>query len=508
MNGTGATADGTVATITSAGTYTVSGTLENGQIVVDTESAEAVEIVLDGVDIHNASSSAIYIINAEDVIVVLAEGAENRLSDGSSYVFTDGDEPDATLFSKEDLTITGSGTLSIDANYNNAIKSKDKLTIEDGIIEVDSVDDALVGKDHITVKGGIITVNAAGDGLKSTEDDDPEKGYIKIKGGQLDITAGADGLQAETTITITGGSGTITTGGGSDGHIGQNGSAKGLKASVGVNIEGGDFTINSADDAINANDSVSISGGTLMMSSGDDGIHGDNSVSISGGETTITKSYEGIESLSIAISGGTTKVTSSDDGVNAVDPNSSGGWPGGGDATLVITGGYLYLNANGDGLDSNGTITMTDGVVIVDGPTANNNGPMDHGGFRMTGGFLLAVGSSRMAQAPSSTSTQYALLLNFTSVQQAGQLIHIQNSGGGDILTFAPAKNYQSLAFSSPDLTLGSTYSVYLGGSSTGAVEDGLYTGGTYSGGSEYTSFTISQIITAIGSGGMWPGRP
>lgn len=501
VSGTGVTASGTVATITSAGTFTISGTLNNGQIVVDTDSSETVNIILNGADIHNNSSSPFNIVSAEEVVLELAAGTKNYLSDGSSYASED--EPDATLFSKEDLTITGSGSLSIDANYNNGIKSKDRLLIESGTITVDSVDDAIVGKDYIAVRGGNMTVKASGDGLKSTEDEDTEKGYISIEGGQLNITAGADGLQAETNIYISGGSGTITTGGGSSASIGADDSAKGLKASVGVTIDGGNFTINSADDTINTNDSVVINAGTLVLSTGDDAIHADYSVTINGGDVTVSKSYEGIESRALVINDGTIRVTSSDDGLNAVDPDSTGGWDwdpnqNSGNCTLAINGGYLAVNANGDGIDINGTITMTDGVVIVNGPTANDNGALDHSSFRMTGGLLVAVGSSGMAQAPSTTSTQYSLLLNFSSTQTANQLIHIQNSSGTDILTFAPAKRYQSLAFSSSGLKYGSSYSVYLGGKSTGTVEDGLYSGGTYSGGSQYTTFTISSIVTTI----------
>ena len=165
------------------------------------------------------------------------------------------------------------------------------------------------------------------------------------------------------------------------------------------------------------------------------------------------------------------------------------------------------IDAEGDGLDSNGGIVMTGGVVLVNGPTNNGNGAMDYNaGFNISGGFLVAVGSSGMAMAPDQTSSQNSLLLNFNNVLSAGTLIHIQNSAGEDILTFAPTKQIQSVALSSPDLVTGETYEVFTGGSSTGTNTDGLFEGGSYSGGTSYTSFTVSSVVTAIGSTGMMGG--
>jgi hypothetical protein len=155
------------------------------------------------------------------------------------------------------------------------------------------------------------------------------------------------------------------------------------------------------------------------------------------------------------------------------------------------------VDAAGDGVDANGSIVMTGGVVIVHGPTANNNGPLDYdSSFKITGGFLLAAGSSGMAQIPGTSSTQNSVLLTFSAAQQAGTLFHIQGSDGKEILSFKPSKKYQSVAFSSPALVKGSSYDVYLGGSSTGTVTDGLYQDGTYTAGTKNTTFTISGVVT------------
>jgi hypothetical protein len=397
---------------------------------------------------------------------------------------------------------------------------------------VNAVNDGIKGKDAIAVKDGTITVNAGGDGMQSHNDEDVEKGYISIEGGTLAITAGLDGMQAETRLLVSGGEITIVSGGGSanssrDGwgswgaggaaDDGAGDSAKGLKAGVDVTIMGGTISVDSSDDSIHSNGSLSINGGSISLTSGDDGIHSDSTLQINGGDIDIAKSYEGIESAVLTINNGTIHIVASDDGINAAggnDGSSMDGRPGqnpfelSGDYHLYINGGYIAVDATGDGLDINGPIDMTGGVVIVNGPIANNNGALDYAGaFNITGGFLVTVGSSGMAQAPSASSTQYSVMYNFASPQTAGTIVHIEAKSGEEILTFAPSKAYQSVVFSSPGLENGSTYVVYSGGSATGTVADSLYSGGTYTAGAQVAEFTISGMVTSAGAeGGAFPG--
>jgi hypothetical protein len=179
---------------------------------------------------------------------------------------------------------------------------------------------------------------------------------------------------------------------------------------------------------------------------------------------------------------------------------------------VYINGGYLYMNSGGDGLDSNGNFAMTGGVVLVDGPTTDFEGPLDYGtSFNISGGFLMAVGSAGMAQAPSTDSTQYSVLQNLSTMQAAGTMVHIETEAGEDVLTFLPTKEYQSVLVSSPELQNGESYVVYTGGSSTGTPVDGLYTDGDYTPGTQFASFTITSIVTGGGDGmlgGPGGGRP
>ena len=542
--GSGARASGAKVTISAGGTYLISGSLDDGQMVVDTQDKETVRLVLNGVDISCSTSAPIYVAGANKTVIILADGSENRLADGDFYLLEDeeSDEPNAALFSKSDLTINGDGALTVTANYNNGIASKDDLKIVSGRITVEAANDGLKGRDSIGARDGTITVTAGGDGMQSNNDQDPKKGYIVIEDGTLDITAQNDGIQAQTALLVRGGDFTISTGGGSasgrthtDAGWGQepgrstgstattettteSTSAKGLKGGSGVLVEGGTLTIDSADDTIHSNGSIEIDGGSLTLASGDDAVHADESVEINGGEVSVQTSYEGIESVKISLNDGIVHVVSSDDGINGVSSTTDSGvtatagqGPAGesGNSQLVINGGYMAIDAGGDGLDINGTVQMTGGTVLINGPTNDGNGPIDYyGEFKVTGGLLVAVGSSGMAEAPSETSTQYSIMVNFEQAQQAGTLVHIEDENGEDLLTFSPTKQYQSVLVCSPDIQAGSTCKVFVGGSSTGTVADGLYSGVSYTPGTEYATVAVSGITNISGSTGRQGGMP
>ncbi|MCA9948294.1 MAG: carbohydrate-binding domain-containing protein, partial [Anaerolineales bacterium] len=384
--GEGVEVNGRFATITSAGTYRLTGTLTDGQIIVDTEDEETVHLIFDGINISNESSAPIYIANAEETVIMLAEGSENVVTDGAAYVFPDPeeDEPNAAIFSKDDLTIFGEGSLTVEAHYNDGITSKDGLIITSGTINVSAVDDGIRGKDYLIIKDGNITVNAQGDGLKSDEDEDAAKGYISIEGGTIQITSGGDAIQAETDVLITDGEFTIISGGGSNGVLDADASAKGIKAGVAVNIDGGTFTIQSADDGVHSNGTMTINGGSFTIASGDDGMHADASLEINDGTIDIQQSYEGLEANDVIINGGTIDIISSDDGINAAggNDNSSINAPNGGgrdnftgsQSTITINGGTITIAAggsgNGDGLDANGTITISGGDIVIKEPAS------------------------------------------------------------------------------------------------------------------------------------------
>jgi hypothetical protein len=525
-DGQDVTVEGSTVIINSIGTYRLSGTLTDGQIVVDTDDKGVVRLIFDGIDIRNSTSTPINIVKAEKTVIVLADNTKNFVTDGASYVFTnpEDDEPNATVFSKGDLTITGDGALTVTGNFNDGIASKDGLLIDSGTLIVSAADDGIRGKDYLVIKDGRITVTAQGDGLKSDNEEDATKGYISIETGVINITSGSDAITAQTDVLIAGGEFTLISGGGSTNRLADTVSAKGIKGLVSVNIDGGTFNIDAADDALHSNNNLIVNGGNFSIASGDDGLHADATLTINGGEIQVTRSYEGIESAVITINNGTIHVVASDDGLNVAGGADGsgmmmGGRPGGrpgqetfnytGSNYLYVNGGYTVVEADGDGVDVNGAIEMKAGTLLVSGPTEQMNGALDYdAGFKLTGGLLVAAGSSGMAQAPDASSTQPSVLIYLAATQPAGTLIHVQNSAGQDILTFAPTHDYQSVAFSSPQLVNGETYTVFVGGSSTGTATDGLYQGGTYTPGIQLATFTVSSAVTLVGTGGMGGRRP
>lgn len=543
------TIDGSTVTIAGAGTYSLSGTLSDGEVIVDGGDDDDVILILDGADITNSDGAAIAVMNADEAIVLLAEGSTNQLSDGAAYAFpeADTDEPNATLFSTADLTIAGDGELVVDANYNDGITSKDGLAIESGIISVVAVDDGIRGKDYVIVDGGTIAVDAGGDGIKADNADDAERGYVQIDGGVTDIIAGDDGVQAATDVLVE--AGEMTVDAGSDSGIGR-----ALQGDVAVVVTDGVIDATAVDDAIHSNDSVTIDGGSVTLASGDDGIHGDLLVTIDGGSITITDAYEGIESEVITINDGMIDITSNDDGLNVasadataaaavepgtvpdgdvppgdgLDPNVpagdaddrlgggppaggpggrvGGGAPGGeavGDHYIYINGGTTLititgtLDEQGDGIDANGHIEMTGGVVAVSGPTYTRNSAVDYSGgtFVMTGGTFIGTNvDGRNSEGVGVGSSQASLYLTTESTVSAGTIAHIESADGESLVTFEPANDYSVIVFSSPDLVDGENYDVYLGGtvdgdSATRLYEDSAYTPGDLSG-----SVTASRL--------------
>lgn len=516
IDGSGAEEKDGILSITSGGTYILTGNYE-GQVLINA-GEEKVHLVLNNVTISNSSSSAIYVEQAEKVITTLAKNSTNKLSDGTEYSYetTDQTEPDAAFFSKDDLTINGSGSIEVNGNYNNGIRSKDDLVITSGTITVNAKNNALKGKDSISIADGTFKLTTSeGDGIQANNSTDGERGWIAIDGGTFTINAGNDGIQAETNLSIATAKMDVKTANGySDQSIDTTQSYKGLKAGGNIVIDNGTYKVDTADDSIHANATVTINNGTFDLSSGDDGIHSDTDLTINKGTITVAQSYEGLEGATVTINDGDISVLSTDDGINAAggssEETSQEGQFGadsfsepnaGGDSSkfIEINGGTVYVDAAGDGLDSNGDIRMTNGTVIVNGPTDDGNGALDYDGtFTMDGGIFVASGSSGMAMSASEGSTQAALSLYFTTTQKAGELISLKNSEGKTILTYKATKDFNHIAISSPELTVGDTLTLFSGGEDSGTEKNGLYTGGSYSNGTELGQISLSSTLTSV----------
>ncbi|MBQ3692327.1 MAG: carbohydrate-binding domain-containing protein [Clostridia bacterium] len=502
VSGSGAKADSNVLTISEEGVYIISGTVTDGRIVVEADEKAKVQIVLKDCSITSSDYSALYVKSADKVFLTLADGTKNTISDGKTYK-EDSEESnvDSAIFSKSTFTINGTGSLTVNGNMSHAIVSKDNLKIASGTITVTSVGSAVCGKDSVRIADGTINITRGGDGIKSTNTEKEDKGYVYIGSGKITITSDNDGIQAETTLTCEKAEITLTTGGGSEnsskthtddfGGWGKWGtqsdtsstssdedstSAKGLKAGGDITIDGATITGDCADDTVHSNSNVTINSGTLTLTSGDDGIHADSATTINGGKVTVTKSYEGIEGSNVTINGGEIDVTASDDGMNAgggSDQSAMGGRPGqnsftaDSDVFLKITGGTVKVNADGDGLDSNNTLIIEGGTIYVDGPTDSGNGALDYEtSAAISGGTLVAVGSSGMAESFSEDSKQASILYCMSESHKAGEKITLTDESGKELVSYTAAKSFNAVNISTPELTSSGKYTLKVGDSS------------------------------------------
>ncbi|MGN0447808.1 MAG: carbohydrate-binding domain-containing protein [Acutalibacteraceae bacterium] len=497
INGTGVSFENNVLTVNTAGTYFFTGSLADGKIYVNiTDEDEKVKLVLGGVNINCTSDAPIYIENSpKETVIILESDTANYLSDTSRQISDEAtDYATAVIYSKDDLQLEGGGTLNITANFNKGIFSKNDIKIKNGSIDIKSTDDAIRGKDGIEIEGGTLNLVCGGDALRTSNETEQNKGDIVIKGGTINIKSSLDGIQAVGNLTIYDGTVNIESGGGATGNFsggnddfrggmfshalnkvaqesslaeeGQSNtpSVKGIKSDKKLTISSGTFTVSSCDDTIHAPD-VQIGGGSFSLKSDDDGIHGDESVSISGGEIDIIQSYEGIEGKVITVSGGNISLNSSDDGFNAASSDSADMGGMGNDASCIIniTDGYVFINADGDGVDSNGSVNMSGGTVIVYGPENNGNGALDYGGsFTVSAGTLLATGSRGMAQSVTGSGVR---VLNYNASFSQDTVAAIVSSSGKTVVGFKSPKTFESIIFASDLLDANETYSLYKDGS-------------------------------------------
>ncbi len=499
---------GSTVTIQDEGTYILSGTLDHGMVVVDAENTDKVQLVLDGVSINSDTSAAIYAAQADKVFVTLAANSKNSLSNGGMFITTDDSNIDAAVFSKDDLTFNGEGTLTITSPAGHGIVSKDDLVVTGGNYSITAGNQGLSGKESVRIADGTFTIAAGKDGIHAEDTDDTALGFVYLADGSYHITADGDGISASHVLQIDDGSYRLITGGGSEtvtldssGHWGwgrsgeqQNAgstedtvSAKGIKATGNLLVNSGIFEIDSADDALHSNGNLTVNGGTWEISSGDDGFHADETIAVTNGTVTITQSYEGMEGQNISISGGTIDLAASDDGLNAAggnDQSGNGGFEGfresgfdtAADSAIIISGGTIYVNAFGDGVDSNGSLIVTGGETYVSGSVNDGNGPLDYNGeATISGGIFLAAGSSGMAQNFGSASSQGSMLVSVSGSEN--DTITLKDRNGKELLSWTADKAFTCAVISCPDIRLGETYTVTCGNSSQEVTMDSLIYG-------------------------------
>lgn len=428
---------GSTITITEEATYIVSGELTDGKIVVETPDTAKLQIVFNGVNITSESFAPLYILEADKVFLTLAEGTKNTLTNGGSFTAIDDNNVDATLFSKQDLTINGSGSLTISSPSGHGIVCKDDLVITGGSYEVNSASHGIEANDSVRITNASFTIDTGKDAIHSENNDDSSKGFVYIsKGTVINAASEGDGITAGAYMQIVDGTIDLLVGGGSEnaskehsdsfgGFMGggrpggmsggfnhgnmqsdnmQNTtttttttedtgtSMKGLKSENSLLISGGNITINSADDSIHSNNSVAINGGNFEIASGDDAIHAEENLTVTAGEINISESYEGLEALHIEVTGGNISLVASDDGLNAAGGTDQSGFTGGRDG--MFGGGKPGGNGMNGGMssNSNGSIKVLGGKLYI---KSSGDGMDANGTLEISGGYTVVVGPTQ-----------------------------------------------------------------------------------------------------------------
>ena len=398
---TGVTVKENTITITDEGVYVLNGTLTSGQIIINADETDKVQLVLNGVNISSSTTAAIYVIQADKVFITTAENSDNTLSESGEFV-ADGDTNlDAVIFSKSDLTLNGLGTLNVSTQYGNGITSKDELKLTSGTYNVTVSGKGLEANDCICIADGNYNITSDDDCLHSND-------YTTVAGGTFTLSSGDDGIHSDGTTTVANGTLSITK------------SYEGIEGTA-IDISGGEISIISSDDGLNAAGGNDQSGYGNMMDE------------------------------------------------FAADEN----------AVITISGGSLTVDSEGDGIDSNGSIEISGGEIYVLGPTNSGNGALDYNGTAsITGGTLVAVGVSGMAMNMSE-AIQGSILVNYNA-SYSNEEVTVSDSKGNTILTFTATKSFNSVLVSSPELKKGETYSISIGDTyQTVTLDDYLYGSGS-----------------------------
>lgn len=410
---------GDTITIKKEGNYILTGALADGSIIVDAGDNEKIQLIFNGIDINNNTSAAIYIKSADKVFITLAAGTKNSLSNGGEFVQIDDNNIDSVIYSKDDLSLNGTGELTIKSLYGHGIVSKDDLVIASGIYNIETTGHGISGKDSVAIADGVFNIKTEKDAIHSINNDDAEKGWVYIKAGEFNLEAGSDGISAL------------------------------------------------------------------------------NEILIEGGKINISNCYEGIEARLINITGGKIDIISKDDGLNATDKRGQdntasdtnednrgrfGGGKGGMDtqeaANICISGGIINIDAEGDGLDTNGYVTVSGGELYITGPSNGGNGALDYGiDATITGGIVVAAGQSQMAQNFGKESTQGSILVNTSIQQNAGSDIILSDNEDNVLIRRTMNKKFNSVVISCPDIVDKGVYTVKLGENTEQVTMDGLLYG-------------------------------
>ncbi|MCD8088990.1 MAG: carbohydrate-binding domain-containing protein [Oscillospiraceae bacterium] len=446
ISGVGATASEGVVTIVYPGTYRITGQMTDGQLLVNCEDYNgAVYIILDGADIACSTGPALYVAQADETVIVLAEGTENTLQDGTDYTIQEGQtqQSGAALYSADEIVIQGEGALTVIGQAADGIRSKDGLTIEAGSLSVTAADDGIQGSDHVTITGGTVTVASGGDGIHTTE------GSVMVSGGSLIIASGGDGVDAAAEVSVAGGTLDITAGSGPENYAAialADKSAKGLKGTE-ILISDGTVTISAADDGLHG-DNVTVSGGAVTIATGDDALRADGMITVTEGVITVTESYEAMEGAEAVLSGGALSMAAE---TNGMDIGTGG---------LTVSGGSIALTASRP-LTVDGEVLLSGGTLVL--TATGEKAPLEFESIAVTGATLTVFANVDADVFQESGAVPGSMLFILPTAVEAGTAMTFADIRDTELFTLTPDASCSAVLIASGALAQGQSYTLTVG---------------------------------------------
>ena len=465
VTGQGASFSDQTVTITQAGTYVLTGSGKNIKLVVEAAATDQVHLVFQNLTLEG-EGTLLQINKAQEVVISLAEGSQNALTESQA---SDDEKVKATIHSQVPLTLNGTGNLTLTALTKNALEVEDDLKVLGGTYTVKAANHGFKAEGSLAIEAATLTIEAGKDGLHAEHDETTERANISLNPTQLSIAATEDGVDAGNELTIKGGTITVSQ------------SEEGLEARV-IRQLGGDVTIKSSDDGVNAS-----AGSSSKTSDANTTSNTADTSSSASQATTDSATASTSASQATADSAAGSQADQANKDKNATPPSppagqappqggqppqngqGPGGMPPGGQEEsdpslqIILEGGTLTIDAEGDGVDSNGTVSISGGSLVVNGSVQGGNGPLDAAGdITITGGTVWALGTSDMLQGFAQGSTQASITANIAGT--AGQTLIILGANGKEVARQSASKDFQAVIMSSADLVDGQTYTIQVEG--------------------------------------------